>query len=33
MKKIKWTVRNIVIAVWAASWVVIALLVIFLPNY
>jgi hypothetical protein len=31
-KNIKWTVRNIVIAVWSASWIVIALLIIILPN-
>jgi hypothetical protein len=31
-KNIKWTVRNIVIAVWSVSGVVIALLIIILPN-
>lgn len=31
-KKIKWTVRNILTAVWTVSWLVIALLIIILPN-
>lgn len=31
-KNIKWTARNIAIAVWSASWLVIALLIIILPN-